>query len=250
MLNAYCKEITIMKIQLAIVSGLLMSHGTHATTLDVGLVDADRPPYFVRPNHHTSVSGMYIDILDEIGKQAGITFNYKFLPQKRIRAYMKIGLLDVEPGIAPQWRTNQGEAESTVYSDSLFESPEVLVYNPSKFPIPPSHEELMQHKSCTVLGFNSVQETKSKEYALTTEEQIIDLIKLQRCDWAIFPIDVINNDSSFGRLKYTEPVATYSLSIRLNKKHTPLLEPINEAIREMKQSGKLHAIIHSYTAGD
>ena len=239
-----------MKIYRAILLALMVSNGAYSTTLDVGLVDADRPPYFVRSTHHIPATGMYIDILDEIGKQVGISFNYKFLPQKRIRAYIQIGLLDVEPGIDPKWRTKEGEAESTVYSDVLFESPEVLVYNPSKFPTPPSHEELMQHRSCKVLGFNSVQDSHLKEHALSSEEQIIDLIKLQRCDWAIFPIDVINAQSSFGRLKYTEPVATYSLSLRLNKEHAPLLEPINEAIQEMKQSGKLRAIVHSYIAED
>ncbi|QFT13533.1 ABC transporter substrate-binding protein [Vibrio sp. THAF190c] len=237
-----------MKLSKALLLGLLVSHGAYSTTLDVGLVDADRPPYFVRSTTHTSVSGMYIDIMDEIGKQTGIDFNYKFLPQKRIRAYIKIGLLDVEPGIDPEWRQEEGEVESTVYSDVLFQSPEVLVYNPSKFPTPPQHAELMHHKSCKMLGFNGVQESKLKEHALTSEEQIIDLIKLQRCDWAIFPIDVINAQSSFGRLKYTEPVAIYSLSLRLHKEHTELLQPINEAIQNMKQSGKLHAIIHSYIA--
>ena len=227
-----------------------MSSEAYSTTLDVGLVDVDRPPYFVRSSHNMSASGMYIDILDEIGKQTGIIFNYKFLPQKRIRAYIKIGLLDVEPGIDPKWRVKEGEVESTVYSEILFESPEVLVYNPSKFPTPPSHEELMEHNLCKVLGFNGIQGSSAREYLLTTEEQIIELIKLQRCDWAMFPIDVINAHSSFERLKYTEPLVTYSLSLRLNKEHEFLLQSINAAIQEMKQNGKLRAIIRSYIAED
>lgn len=236
-----------MKILRGLLIGLLLCNGAYSATLDVGLVDADRPPYFIRATHHASASGMYLDIMDEIAQQTGLEFNYKFLPQKRIRAYIKIGLLDVEPGIDPQWRTKKGEAEASVYSTPLFESPEVLIYNPTKFPIPPSHEELMQYNSCKVLGFNSVKNANANESALTSEEQIIDLIKLQRCDWAIFPLDVIKSLSSFGRLKYTEPVATYSLSLRLNKEHADLLVMINSAIQEMKSSGKLDAIIRSYT---
>lgn len=247
--SAYYKENMIMRTSKALFLGLLFCNGAYPITLDVGLMDADRPPYFIRPTDHFSVSGMYIDILDEIAQQTGLEFNYKFLPQKRIRAYIKIGLLDVEPGIDPQWRTQKGEMETTVYSEPLFESAEVLVYNPSKFPAPPSHEELMQYKPCKVLGFNSVKDANAKEFAFTSEEQIIELIKLQRCDWAVFPIDVLNSHPSFGKLKYTDPVATYSLSLRLNKEHAHQLIPINTAIREMKASGKLDAIIRSYEHG-
>ncbi|CAK1691330.1 ABC-type amino acid transport substrate-binding protein [Vibrio crassostreae] len=246
-LRAYYKESMTMKTSKTLFLGLLLCNGAYSTTLDVGLMSEGRPPYFIQPTNHVPVSGMYIDILDEISQQTGLEFNYKFLPQKRIRAYIKIGLLDVEPGIAPQWRTKEGEMDTTVYSEPLFESPEVLVYNPSKFPIPPSNEELMQYKSCKVLGFNSVKDANLKEFALTSEKKIIDLIKLQRCDWAVFPIDVLSSQPSFERLKYTDPVATYSLSLRLNKEHAHQLIPINAAIREMKASGKLNVIIRSYT---
>lgn len=238
-----------MKTSKTLLLGLLLCNGANSTTLDVGLMDVDRPPYFIRQASHLSVSGIYIDIFDEIAQQTGLKFNYKFLPQKRIRAYIKIGMLDVEPGIDPQWRTQKDEMETTVYSDPLFRSHEVLVYNPSKFPIPPTHKELMQHKSCKVLGFSSVNDANEKEFSFTSEEQILELIKLQRCDWAAFPIDVLNS-YSFEKLKYTVPVATYSLSLRLNKEHAHQLIPINAAIREMKVSGKLSAIIRSYIRED
>lgn len=237
-----------MKMAQLLLLGLVASAGVSAKVMDVGLMDQDRPPYFKKPTISRPASGMYIDILNEIGHITGIRFKYKFLPQKRIRAYMKLGLLDVEPGIAKIWREEPEEEETSVYTDVLFSSEEALVYNPSKFPSSkPTAKELMNsYTPCSVLGFDRMDEGTDSSHDLITETQILELIKRQRCDWAAFPVDVIKNRLKSKKLACTKPVAAYDLRIRFSVKNSGYIENVNYAIREIKASGKLQEIIERH----
>lgn len=69
------------------------------TNLTVGLISEGRPPYFFVDNGEAK--GVYIDILDKISAETGIYIDYKFLPQARIRHYIKSQFIDIEPGIDP-----------------------------------------------------------------------------------------------------------------------------------------------------
>jgi ABC-type amino acid transport substrate-binding protein len=235
----------------AIKSGLIILifvPNVNSAPLTVGLIDTDRPPYFSKPTLSKPVRGMYIDILNEIGKQAHINFEYEFLPQARIRLYMKLNVIDVEPGIDKSWRTEEGE-ESSLYSDVLFESKEVIVYNPEYFLTPPSPSDLDSLVSCAIIGFSYLEVEPKKEYAkskIVTEEQSIKLLELGRCDYAIMPIDVLKHMNTNSNLAMSSSVTSYKLRIRLNNEQDELVEPINNAIQSMKENGKLAYIINSY----
>lgn len=214
--------------------------------MDVGLIEQGRQPYFSRPENDEQPEGMYIDILESISSKSGIQFRYRFLPQARIRMYLKIGTLDVEPGIDPEWRKEQGEEEVSVYSDVLFSSEEVLIYNPGQFRNAPDAIELMtDYRPCKLLGFNELEATKDTR-SLTSEDQLLELIRLKRCDWAIFPLDVLKSKPSYGQIAHTNPVANYDLRLRLHKKDADYLPMINMAIRSMKVNGELSSIIKGY----
>lgn len=250
-----------------VVCGLFHSSLAGAVSLSVGLIEGGRAPYFMKATDNLPERGIYIDVLHEIAAQTGLSFQFKYYPQARLRAYMKHGILDVEPGIDPLWRTAEGEESASVYSDVILNSDEVMVYNPKEFMLPPDLDDFKSLQLCTLLGFNFFYKDKDKdaerglyaEHNLDTsvvnpnvvrENQLLKLVELGRCDYAIFPIDVIRKKVKLHGLEMTKPVATYQLRIRLHRDRILYLEAINNAIANMKKTGKLQAIIDSYSKGN
>ncbi|MEZ8196070.1 substrate-binding periplasmic protein [Vibrio cortegadensis] len=240
------------------VCGFLYSSLANAVSLDVGLIEGGRAPYFMTATDDLPDHGIYVDALREIGAQTGINFQFKYYPQARLRAYMKHGILDIEPGIDPSWRTEQGEESISLYSDVILSSDEVIVYNPKAFISPPSVDDFKSLQLCTLLGFDLFNQEPNAEKSHDTskvkpnvvrENQLLKLVEFGRCDYAIFPIDVISKKIKQYGLEMTKPVATYQLRIRLHRDRKLYLEAINNAIASMKKSGKLQAIIDSYTKG-
>lgn len=219
-------------------------------TLIVGLIDQDRPPYFWKAEKDTRPKGAYIDILERITEKTGIKFEYRFLPQARIRHYMLNEVIDVEPGIAKEWRMEPGEPEASVYTDIFYTSQEVIIYNPKRFKRNDLTPEFFSDLSpCSILGFNNLDlkegegHTYDKAKPLITEQQILKLIKVGRCDFAVFPLDVIGQELKPGELNKTKAVAHYDLRIRLTRKNKYLLPVINGVIEEMQKSGEIKKAI-------
>jgi hypothetical protein len=217
-----------------------------AQILDVGLMNQGRPPYYSLPTDTEPTKGLYIDILDEIGREIGIEFRYLFLPQARIRHLMNHYRLDVEPGIAEEWRMELLELENSIYSRAIFTSSEVIVYNPERVQLPVNLNTFSALTSCSILGFSkstlaTEKGTTSKD--VLTELQILQLLQNKRCDFAVFPKDVIASKLANSGLMMTESIYVFALKLRLTNQHTALLSPINIAIDKMVKSGVMEKII-------
>ncbi|QFT13555.1 ABC transporter substrate-binding protein [Vibrio sp. THAF190c] len=223
-----------------------------STNLTVGLIEQDRQPYWLLPKKGEQPTGAYIDILNEVSKITGISFSYKFAPQARLRRYMLNQVIDIEPGIDDTWRTEPGEAESSVYSIPFYASKEVVAYLPSRLRSPElelSLNDFEHDRPCSVLGFDTIEHKgyESTDYfKAITEQQMIMQLKLGRCDFAIFPIDVIQKELDYGYLISSKPISTYQLKLRLSKKKQHLLGDINSAIQTIKDRGDIQRIMDSY----
>lgn len=223
----------------------------NAQTLEVGLIDHDRYPYFYANLTDGKLTGLYIDILDFISVESGIEFHYQRLPQKRLREYMKVGLLDVEPGIDVDWRQHPIEIDNSVYTDVLFKSEEVIVFNPDVFSRDASVEEIMATDSCSVIGFNPPADPqKHPTVELYSEPQILELLKLKRCSWAQIPLYVLKSDYRGRVLAHTSPGVRYLLRIRLIKSQQHTLPSLNRAIEKLHASGRLEELIYFYTGSE
>ncbi|QFI36734.1 ABC transporter substrate-binding protein [Moritella marina ATCC 15381] len=217
-----------------------------ANILDVGLMNQGRPPYYSLPTDTEPTKGLYIDILDEIGRKIGIEFRYLFLPQARIRHLMNHYRLDVEPGIAEEWRIEPAELENSIYSRSILTSSEVVVYNPKRVQKPINRNTFNALTSCSVLGFSKLNLATGKEVKsqdVLTELQIFKLLQNQRCDFAVFPEDVIASKLVNSGLMATDSIHVFSLKLRLTNQHLGLLPSINTAIDNMVKSGVMANII-------
>ncbi|WP_026006117.1 substrate-binding periplasmic protein [Moritella dasanensis] len=221
--------------------------------LDVGLMDQGRPPYFTLPTETALATGLYIDILDEIGREVGVKFRYRFLPQARIRHLMNHYRIDVEPGIAKEWRTEEIELKQSVYSTTILTSSEVAVYNPKNIKIPVTKDVLASLTPCSILGFFDLDLSKDKlkdqhikPQQVLTEIQLLQMIKNKRCDFAVFPKDVVKPHLSRLGLMATDSVAVFDLKIRFTEQYSELLPQVNNAIETMLYNGKIEEIISKY----
>lgn len=222
-------------------------HSNEQPTLKVGLIEPIRMPYFYRDAQSGEAKGAYIDILEHIHKVTGIRFEYQFLPQVRIRELMREQKLDVEPGIDSSWRQEPGEAEASVYSDVFYISNEVIAYSNSAFLESDVDPVVFKSlKPCSLLGFNLIPEYDKDVVQARTEAQVLKMLITNRCDFAVFPYDVIAGELKKGNLHVTKSVESYELRLRLAKKQQHLLPQINRAIRDLKVRGEIQKIMAAH----
>lgn len=67
-----------------------------------------------------------------------------------------------------------------------------------------------------------------------------------RCDFAVFPEDVIDQEVTYGHLSKTGVIATYGLRFRLSKKNESLVPSFNAIINSMVNSGEIEEIMNKY----
>lgn len=217
--------------------------------LDVGLIAQGRPPYFSLPTDSEPAKGLYIDILNAIGKDVGIIFRYRFIPQSRIRHLMNHYRLDVEPGITEEWRLENAEIANSIYSHIILTSSEIIVYNPKNFGKTPNATMLMALSPCSVMGFSELyleQEAEIKTKQILTEIQVLKMIESNRCDFSVFPEDVAKLQLNKFGLAMTDSVAVFELKLRFTDKHKILLPLINKAIEKLVNTGAMNEIILKY----
>ncbi|WP_298441323.1 transporter substrate-binding domain-containing protein [uncultured Ferrimonas sp.] len=220
---------------------MLVPVKAESVTLQVGLIQDGRPPYFWAPTESSPPKGIYIDILDAIARRTELSFNYRFLPQARIRLYMVKGLLDIEPGIDPSWRSKISEVNTSVYSDPFMSSSERMVTSKHY-----SNADNMQ-RSCVMLGFNSEIEN-SQTMTTLDEQQLLEMMDKNRCDFAVMPSLVIHY--YLAQKKYNVNISAennhFELTLRLFHQQQALLPVINQALAELRQSGELAEILSRY----
>ncbi|MEZ0576463.1 substrate-binding periplasmic protein [Halodesulfovibrio aestuarii] len=219
---------------------------SHACSLVVGLMNADRPPYFWKDNTG-GYKGIFIDVLDEITKETGIFFSYKALPKARLRLYMIVGKIDVEMGVSPQWRQRTAEVTNSVYTESFMETKDVYVSNAALGRFYGEENIPIGSKFCGILGFHYPDKFEERQNFLS-EEQLLQMIDKKRCHYSMMPDDVFRYlmlDRSYN-IVAGQAVSSHLKLIRLNKQYEFLLPRFNAALQRMKDSGRLAAILERY----
>jgi len=228
----------------------LFAGASHAKeVLTVGLISPERPPYFWREDKTGELKGIYIDLLNQLMKKSDINLNYQFYPQPRLREYMRLGKLDIEPGIDSQWRTEKGEQESSVYSNVFMTSEEVYVFSETHFDHPPIQEQLMAKQLCRLQGFDTIEKEQLIDARrLVSEVQILDMVAQGHCHYALVPIPALKywQEKNNKALNSTAPIVSYQLRIRLNVKFQDLIPEINKQLAVMNSEGKIDDIIAKY----
>lgn len=228
--------------------GCICAAEAKEASLVVGVMNADRPPYFWK-DETGGYKGLFIDVLDELSKETGLHFSYKALPKARIRLHMVAGKIDVEMGIATEWRTKKAEVKNSVYSISFMDSKEVYVTNLQQGSFDIEKNVPVGDKFCGILGFSKAKSSREKiRIDFLSEKQLLKMIDKKRCDYTIMPYDIFRYlmlESTYD-LVASDPISTHAMRLRLNRQHEWLIPRIDAALLRMKSSGRLAVILGRY----
>ena len=135
------------------------------------------------------------------------------------------------------------------YSNTLFAVEEYLVSLKSSVAQWQQLNSIRNQPVGTVLGYYYYDDNRFKRVDFHSEQQLIQALKMQRIEVviidklpALYWAEQFDADISFGALH-----SLGNLKIRLRSEHQSLLPKINTAIKELKNSGRLDAIINKYT---
>lgn len=231
-----------------VLSGLFFTSGARAEALVVGVMSADRPPYFWK-DKTGGYKGLFVDVLDELTKETDIHFSYKALPKARLRLYMVAGKIDVEMGIAKEWRQKKEELATSVYSIPFMESKEVYVTHSSSEKVDSANDVPLGDKFCGILGFSMPKGSIGKKRQdFLCETQLIKMIDKRRCDYTVMPYDIYRyliRGANYS-VAASAPISTHAMRVRLHKRNEWLLPRINAALKRIKQSGVLASLLKKY----
>lgn len=219
-----------------------------ADTFEVGFYDY--PPMMIEDGRR----GIYQDILDELAKLTGDSFNVQYYPYPRISLLFNDGLLDIEPGVYPGWVQNQS-------TPGLFSAPfgkvvDVLVFAPHKaFPV--SRPEDLRGKSVGMVRGYAYPELAplvasgqlDRRNGLN-EQQLLSMLARSRFDQIIVNKAVAQYNlleiPEYRRLEIGDIVSAYDVSMRVQPKHAAWLDRLDAAILQLKQQGIIEKIYARY----
>lgn len=235
-----------------VLSGLCLLAGIPraalAETFDVGFYDY--PPMMIESDG----SGIYQDILDEISKLTGDTFNVRYYPYPRISLLFNQGKLDIEPGVYPGWVKSQ--PVPGVFSIVFGKVDDALVFSPGKAFAVNSPNDLRGRSVGMVRGY-AYPDLKSliAEGLLDRRDALNEALLLKMLAAGRFDQIIINkavaqysifNVPEYRYFEVGDVMNSYDVSMRVNPRHEAWLPELDEAILQLKKSGAIEKIYAKY----
>ncbi len=235
-------------IVMFIALGVAHSHFALSETLNVGFHDF--PPMMIKEND----TGIYKDILHELNKLTGDTYLYSYSSAARVNELFIKGIVDIEPGISPVWRSHT--SVPGVYSVPFSESIVLLLFGAGKaFPVKEKQDlfgkELGTVRGYNYFGFNEYFTTnKIMRVDKVNEEQLIHFVGAGRIDQILVEKSValyhISKNPKYKSLELGDTIESAEISMRVHPSKQHILERMNTAIIQMKMSGMMEAIYRRY----
>lgn len=229
-----------------------MSTFSFAETLKVVLYDGGSPPLFFEKGD--SNTGIYVDLLNAIGKQSGIQFQFDYLPTKRAMALFEQGQVHVEPGINPVWRS--GSAVPGEFTIAFAKAEDVVIFNEGKLKSVSGPQDLSGMKVGTIKGFfypgymdafgsGSIH----RQDSLNEDKLMLKLVN-NRIDTAFIRKEAaqyrIKTDASLKSIQIGSVIGSADIMFRVHPSKASVIPAINEAITELKANGTVETIYAQY----
>ncbi|MDG1580524.1 transporter substrate-binding domain-containing protein [Pseudomonas sp. GOM6] len=219
-----------------------------AETFEVGFYDY--PPMMIEDGKR----GIYQDILDELAKLTGDTFNVQYYPYPRISLLFNEGQLDIEPGVYPGWVKHQ--AKPGIFSVPFGKVVDVLVFAPNKaFPVK-QPEDLRGKSLGMVRGYAYpellplISSGQLDRRNALNEQQLLSMLSKSRFDQILINKAVAQYNllmiPQYRQLKIGDVVSSYDVSMRVHPRHAAWLDRLDAAIVQLKQQGTIDKIYARY----
>lgn len=224
------------------------SAGAYAATFKVGFYNY--PPMMIEQGR----AGIYQDILDELGKLTGDTFNVQYYPYPRIGLLFNGGQLDIEPGVYPGWV--QDQPIPGIFSLPFGKIVDVIVFASGRsFPVT-GPEDLRGKSVGLVRGYSYpdlralIEAGQIERRNALNEAQLLDMLAKSRFDQAVVNKAIAQYSlatvAEYKRLEIGNVMNSFDVSMRVHPRHEAWLDRLNAAILELKRQGVIEAIYAKY----
>lgn len=243
-----------LKQPLVLIASLLCLTGfaANAETFNVGLYKGGSPPLFF--DKGDSKTGIYVDILNAIGKESGHTFNYQYYPTKRVMVLFEKGKLDLEPGVNPLWRSNSSVPGE--FSAPFAKAEDVVVFPAGKVRQVSGPADISGLKVGTIKGFfypgfmDAFSAGSIKRADSVDEDQLMKKLANARLDTVFIRKEAalyrIKINPDYAKLAVGNSISSSDISMRLHPSKKSALDSINKAIAKLKQNGEMDKIFAKY----
>lgn len=193
----------------------------------------------------TGRPGVFIDFTNKLQSMIDIQIVAVHFPPKRAEKALLDGIVDFD-FICLEWLTDNQPGEGFVASESFLEINEYLVTLKKNTHLFPTRESMFGQPVGTVAGYFYFDDAEFIRVDFLNENILMQGLKHDRFKVAILERETAKywaklnaTDIGFAALH-----TSGNLVMRLSKKHQALLPSINQAIRKMKASGELQAILN------
>ncbi len=199
-------------------------------------------------------TGIYQDILDELGKLTGDTFSVQYYPYPRIGLLFNGGQLDIEPGVYPGWVHHQ--PTPGMFSVPFGKVVDVMVFAPGKaFPV--VRPEDLRGKSVGLVRGYSYPDLRAMIEAgqldrrnALNEAQLLEMLAKSRFDQIVVNKAIaqysLTRTPEYHRLEIGDVMSSFDVSMRVHPRHKAWLDKLDAAILTLKQRGVIEGIYGRY----
>lgn len=203
--------------------------------------------------------GIVVDILREIERRTGITFEVSIYPPSRLNMLFERGEIDLNFADSPVWNARL-DVPRAVFSETFMEVREYIYFRRGHAREVRTPDDLAGLTVGVTRGYyyplfeDAFKRRKVKRYDVNTNESLIAMLRAGRVD-AAFMDDVLF-ESLLHQLGLADEftrgrelsVAPLGFKFRADRAST--LPAINNAIRQMKANGEIRRIVSRYTDVD
>lgn len=234
---------------------ICLPHWALAQTLQAGI--AEWPPYQMYDG--TDVTGIVIDLLQEVSARTGYTIAYQQVPQKRMLEYFRDKTITLEPASNPAWR--EADKDISRYTVSYLPATNVVLMKKGSGIQATSPTDFRGKVLGCDLGYlytDGFEEafrngTITRDDATTGTRGNLQKLAANRVDGII--VDPVGarywiNELQMNQDDFEEVYtlkAENSLFMRLHVSQEALLPTLNKTLDEMKSEGIIEKIVEKYT---
>ena len=218
--------------------------------------DGLKPPYLMR-NAEGQVTGIAVDMLEDIFRRRAIKAHHVLRPWKRCLAEVESGEADLVPNASYR----EERARFALYSAPLYQTNLVLFYVQKRFPETPrinGIDDMRRYRFGGILGFNYDQYDGQLaiETSATTRQGLLRMLEADRFDFAIEQLE------SFRMMERRQEISLQGIShvadprsptkdfhVLVSKRHpqaSQLKQLLDEGIARQRQDHTGRRILDRY----
>lgn len=191
--------------------------------------------------------GIMTEITQAMERHLDIEFIPIKLPQKRAEVALKEGLVNID-FICLEWLKTSEVGSEYVISAPFFELKESFITLKKNVRLFPTRKSLHNQHVGTIAGYFYFDEHTFTRTDFLDENQLILGLKHERFDVIILEQETAKHWAKVNDVDINFAVlhSKGNFLMRLRKKHQDLLPMINKAIKQIKASGELQAILDKH----